>query len=236
MQHPHTVLKLAMMFIIINFVSLFTLLSPATSSDVSAQTRRKSSPAPIAASNAASSVAVYRIDAAQSRVIVRAFVGGLLSSFGHDHTIAVRDFGGEVHLTPGTLESASLRINVNARSLAVVDDVSSSDRQSIEATMRNNVLEIGKYPQITFRSTAIQVQRRGDNQYQARIAGDLTLHGVTRPVIVDAGITTSGDAVRARGEFNLRQTDYKITPPSVGLGTIKVKDNLKLTFDILARR
>src|SRR5262245_41865346 len=41
----------------------------------------------------------YKIEAGQSRFIVKAFAGGLLSAFAHDHTIAIRDFSGEVKFT-----------------------------------------------------------------------------------------------------------------------------------------
>src|SRR5216684_4837479 len=40
----------------------------------------------------------YRIDAGQSRLTARVFVGGLLSAFGHDHDISIRDVAGEVQL------------------------------------------------------------------------------------------------------------------------------------------
>ena len=45
-----------------------------------------------------------------------------------------------------------------------------------------------------------------------------------------------GNDLHARGEFSLWQTDYKITPPTVAAGTIKVKDELKFSFDIVAHR
>jgi polyisoprenoid-binding protein YceI len=37
------------------------------------------------------------------------------------------------------------------------------------------------------------------------------------------------------GSTKLKQTDFGITPVSVGGGTVKVKDELKLDFQILAR-
>src|SRR5215471_17042356 len=50
------------------------------------------------------SSAQYRIDASQSRFIVRAFAGGFLSALAHDHTIAIRDFTGETQFTYGTVD------------------------------------------------------------------------------------------------------------------------------------
>jgi polyisoprenoid-binding protein YceI len=173
----------------------------------------------------------FRIDAGRSQFTVRVLVGGLLSSFAHNHTIAVRDFTGEARL-----EDASVQINVRANSLAVVDKVSDKDRREIEKKMRDDVLETSKYPEISFRSVSVQAQKTGEGQFKARIEGDLTLHGVTRREIINAQVSVEGNTVRARGEFQIRQTNYKISPPSVGMGTIKVKDTLKLSFDITANR
>jgi hypothetical protein len=49
-------------------------------------------------------------------------------------------------------------------------------------------------------------------------------------------VTLAGDTLRAAGEFSVRQSDYEIRPVSAAGGTVKVKDDLKLTFDITARR
>lgn len=173
----------------------------------------------------------YKIDAGRSQFTVRAFVGGMLSAFAHNHTIAVRDFNGEARL-----EDASVQVNVRADSLTVTDKVSAKDKQEIERKMRDDVLETSKHAEITFRSVSVQAQKTGEGQFKVRIEGDLTLHGITRREIINAQVSVNGDTIRGRGEFQIRQSDYKIKPPSVGMGTIKVKDTLKLSFDILAHK
>ncbi len=45
-----------------------------------------------------------------------------------------------------------------------------------------------------------------------------------------------GDMLRASGEFSLLQSDYGIPLVSVAGGALKVKDELKFTFDIVARK
>jgi hypothetical protein len=45
-----------------------------------------------------------------------------------------------------------------------------------------------------------------------------------------------GDMLRATGEVSIRQSDYGIEPVSAAGGTIKLKDELKLSFDISARK
>jgi polyisoprenoid-binding protein YceI len=176
----------------------------------------------------------YRIDAGQSRFTVRVFVGGLLSSLGHDHTIAARNLSGEAQFTYGTVAPASLQMNVRAGSLAVTDKVSKSDREKIEATMRDEVLEVGKYPEINFRSTNVTANRVEEGVYQVQISGDLTLHGVTRGIVINARASFGSNGLRAQGEFSVKHADYNLKRVSVAGGTIKVKEEIKLSFDILA--
>lgn len=179
----------------------------------------------------------YRISADQSRFTVRALVGGLLSAVaGHDHTIDIREFSGTAAFTYGAVMPASLQFTVKADSLAVTDKVSESDRNKIQTTMRNDVLDAGNHPEITFKSTAVTATRVEEGKYQARITGDLTLRGTTRAITIPAFVTFQATSLEAEGQFTLRQTAYGIKPVSVAGGTIKVKDELKFTFNIVANR
>ncbi len=176
----------------------------------------------------------YKIDASQSRFMVKVFKDGLLSVLAHDHNIAIRDFNGVAQFTPGPISPASLQLTIKSESLAVTDKVSASDRQKIEKTMREEVLEIGKHPEIVFKSTKIDIDKSEDGQFQAKIWGELTLHGVTRSGLINATVTMSENNLHAKGSFPLRQSEYSIKPVSAGGGTIKVKDELRFTFDIAA--
>jgi polyisoprenoid-binding protein YceI len=183
---------------------------------------------------APTSGARYRIDPSQSRFIVRAFAGGFLSAFAHDHTISIRDFEGEADFTYGTVEPASLRMTIKAGSLAVTDKVSDKDRQKIESTMRDEVLEVSKYPEIAFKSSSVSASKTAEGQYQARITGEITLHGASRPLTITAQLEFADKILRAKGAFALKQSVFGIKPVSVAGGTIKVKDELKFTFEIVA--
>lgn len=185
----------------------------------------------------AAGVVRYRLDAGQSRFTVQAFAEGLFSSFGHNPTIAIRDFGGELEFVPDTLEAGRVRMTIKADLLAVTDDVKEKDRLEIERMMRADVLEVSKYPEIVFESTSVTASRVAAGRYRTRVIGNLTLHGVTQPnVWISAEVTTGEGTFRARGEFTLKQTDYKIKPVSVAGGTLKVKNELKFKFDIAAEK
>jgi polyisoprenoid-binding protein YceI len=175
----------------------------------------------------------YRLDPAASTFTVQAFAEGLLSAFGHDPVFRVNDFSGEAEFVPGTFENASLKMVINANSL-LVTNVKEKDRQDIEGTTRNEVLETRKYPEIVFESHNISLSRIGDGRYRARVIGDLTLHGVTQKnVWVDGEVKTSHSGeLRVKGQCPIRQTDYRIKLVSVAGGTLKIKNEVKCLFDV----
>ncbi len=183
------------------------------------------------------SIVRYRLDASQSKFTAQAFATGLLAGFGHNPTIGIRDFVGEAQYTSGSLTEAALRLVVNVKSLTVLDDVKEKDRHEIERTMLNDVLEASLTPEIVFQSTSITTTRIAEGRYKARIIGDLTLHGVTRNGLwIMAQVTLDGDQLRAQGDFTIKQTDYKIKLVSVAAGALKLKDELKFSFDLVGHR
>jgi len=177
-------------------------------------------------------VAVYQIDRNTSRFTVRAFATGMLSALGHSPTIAVRDFSGAARLDP----EPSLKLRVRAESLEVADDIPSKDRREMERSMYQDVLQSEKYPEIVYESTGATLNQLSEGRWQANLTGSLTLRGVTRGENVAMQVTRMGDMLRAAGEFTLSQSNYGIKPVSVAGGTLKLKDELKFSFDIVARK
>ena len=192
-----------------------------------ASKRAKSGAAPI----------TYRLDNSASRFTVRAFAGGLPSALGHSAAVSIRHFSGEIGFNPIAPERATLKMEIRSDSLEVTDDINPSDRREMQETMNREVLQVAQYPVITFESTSTSVDRIGDGRYRVALSGSLTLRGVTRDVPVIAQVTTSGDLLlRASGEFSILQSDFGIPPVSVADGALKLKDELKFSFDIVARK
>jgi polyisoprenoid-binding protein YceI len=179
----------------------------------------------------------YRLVADESQFTVQAFAEGLFSAFGHDPVIAIRDFAGEVEFTPGTLSDASVQMTIRTDSLSANDDVKEKDRAEIDRMMREDVLETAQYPEIVFASTSVSAQRLGEGRYRARVIGDLTMHGVTQNSLwIQAEVAVKEEKLRAQGQFTLKQTDYQIKPVKVAGGAMKVKNELKFSFDIAAKK
>ena len=171
-----------------------------------------------------------------SKLTVRAYAAGLLSALAHNPTFAVRQFEGEANIDPDSGAGASLTLRIAASSLELVDDVSSKDRDEIERIMREQVLDVAKYPSISYDSPAMATTatKAGDGQFDVAMRGNLTLHGASHRQPVNARAVVSSGGIRAYGEFPVRQTEYGIRLVTAAAGAVKVKDELKCSFDIVA--
>jgi polyisoprenoid-binding protein YceI len=172
----------------------------------------------------------YRFDPGQSRFTVRAFVAGMLSFLGHSPTFAVRDFNGEVTIGAGGVTGVSL--TALAASLRVTDEVSAHDRGEIEGTMFREVLEAARFPQIAYAADEVTTESVAQGRYRLRIGGRLSLRGVARPQPLDAELLVFDDGIRLRGDTALRLSDYGIKPVTALGGTVRLKDELQVSFDL----
>jgi polyisoprenoid-binding protein YceI len=178
----------------------------------------------------------YVLDKSSSKFTVRAFASGMLSSFGHSPTFAIRDFTGEASFDPAVPPEGTVTLRIRADSLEVMDDISGKDRREIESTMNESVLETARFPDIVFQSTGISYNKLSEGRYEVKVSGDLSLHGVTRPVTMPVQLSVLGDEFRAEGEASISQTNFGIQPVRVAGGALKLKDELKLVFNMVARK
>jgi polyisoprenoid-binding protein YceI len=178
----------------------------------------------------------YIIDSRASRFTVQAFAMGLLARMGHNPVIGIRDFSGELQFNPDKLEAGSFRLVIKSASLSVQNDISDKDLREIERLMNQEVLEAAKFPEIVYEATSISVTKMSDMLCSATLNGNLTLHGVTRNQTIVVRVALLGSMLRASGDFTLDQTDYNIKLVSVAGGALKLKDELKFSFEMVARR
>jgi polyisoprenoid-binding protein YceI len=164
-----------------------------------------------------------QIDTQKSVMTVRVSKSGVFSAFGHEHEISapIRD---------GSLSEAgrTVELSVDARQMRVMDkDVSEKDRAEIQETMLGpKVLDTGQFPEIRFRSTAVEAA--GDGRWT--VTGDLTLHGQTHP----AKLEVRAQNGHYQGSAQIKQKDFGIEPIVVGGGAVKVKNELRVEFDVVA--
>lgn len=188
--------------------------------------------APLAAQRAADSTVYVLAPAPTSRFEVQTGSAGLFAFAGHDHLIRARALEGEVVVRAGNLADARVRIVIRADGLEVLTPPDTAEIRKVTAAMRGDVLEVSRYPEIRFVSTAVTPRPQG-----LEIRGELTIHGVTRPVVVEARTTITDDTLRAAGSFRVKQTNFGIRPTRAGpAGVVKVADRIELRFAAVAVR
>lgn len=174
----------------------------------------------------------YKIDARQSGFIVQAFASGLLSFVGHNPTFAVGRYGGEIQFAKGDTEIESMLVMIQAESIELLDEMSEKDTAEIENTMHGEVLETKRFPEIAFVSKNISLRQISDGRFAVTANGSLSLHGETHPQTIEAEAEIRDKSIRAEGEFTLDQSDFNIKQTKALGGTLKVKDEVKVSFDI----
>jgi polyisoprenoid-binding protein YceI len=178
----------------------------------------------------------FEIDAKASLFTVQAFAAGMIAVIAHSPKFAIRDIEGEIKFVPGSMQGASVALTMNAGSLEIMDEVSAADRREIERTMFDEVMEKSIYPRIEYRSSHVSGSKTSENMFRMNVTGELTLHGIKRGVGITAQVVTGEDSLRAQGHFSLMQSDFGLKIASVAGGTMRLKDELKFAYFIVARR
>ncbi|HEX6499119.1 MAG TPA: YceI family protein [Micromonosporaceae bacterium] len=173
--------------------------------------------------------AVVRIGPHCGSVVVRTGRTGVAGRAGHDLTIDVTDWTGEVRGAGDDPSGASLRVDVALASLRVREGtggalpLSDRDRAEIDATMRRMLAPIGTET-ATFVSTSVTPSGDGGT-----VDGMLTLRDRKAPVRLTVE-RLDGD--RYRGAATVVQTAHGVKPYSGFLGALKVRDEVVVEFDV----
>lgn len=174
---------------------------------------------------------VYRL-APSSRLDVATGKAGILGFAGHPHTIRARGFTGRIVRYPGDPALSHVEITIVTDSLEVLTPPDTEEIRKVTAAMREDVLDVRRYPEIRFASRSVAATAGG---YHIVVA--LTLHGETRDVPVDVRVRTAGDTLLAAAGFAVRQTAFGIRPYRGGPGgTVQVADRVQFTIDAVAVR
>jgi polyisoprenoid-binding protein YceI len=189
------------------------------------------------AASAQAKTRTYTISADESNVWVFVGKAGLFSALGHDHEIGIKSFSGRVDVPQLGAGGGSLELDIETKSFVVLDkEASEKDRTKIFNAMHNDVLESEKFQKITFKSVSVSdLKPTGEGGYSLILNGDLTLHGVTKRIALPATVTITPEQLRAVGKYTLKQTDYGIKVYSAGGGTVKVKNEVVVNFNIVAK-
>jgi polyisoprenoid-binding protein YceI len=181
-------------------------------------------------------IRTFTVDGSRSRAMIAVGKAGAFSfAAGHTHEVEAPAIAGTVGVSVEEPERSTVRLEIDATKLRVTgkgeppDDVPKVQ----EKMLGGEVLDVRRYPTITFDSTHVVVKRRNGASLDLNVEGNLTLHGVTHALVAPVTATV-GPTLTANGRFAAKQTDYGMKPVSVG-GVVAVKDAVEISFTIVAR-
>lgn len=151
----------------------------------------------------------YDIDTAHSSIIFKVRHMNVANFYG-----AFKDFKGSITYDKDAPEASSLEITIDANSI----DTRNSKRD--DHIKSPDLLNAKQYPEISFKSTS--VKKIADNNFE--VAGQFTVHGVTKPLTVK--LEKTGEAKNPRGgeiiggetSFTFKRSEYGMTGMAPNLG------------------
>ena len=200
-------------------------------------------PLRVAALRSSQSAKIYSIDPAASTLHIRVYRGGTLARLGHNHVISSHSISGSIW-HGRSLENSGFSITIPVNTLIVDDNqaraaegedfplnVTEDARQGTKANMlRDTLLDGARYPDISIQSINV----RGDADAPSVVAA-MRIKDQTRQIVLPVTLRATDGLLRVKGEFEIKQTDFGITPLSVALGALLVLDTVKIKFELVAR-
>jgi len=179
---------------------------------------------------------IYTIDLSQSRVTVTLTQEGFIARRYPTHRVEVKNFSGKIEVSERDETRIAVEVEAETKSLTNVDEsMTEFERREFHNVLNNIVLESEKFPKIKFVSVSVSDARKSGETRYFTLNGDLTMRDATKRVSFPVTVTISKDQLRATGDAELKQTDFRIKPYSGKLGMISIGDNVKINFEIVAK-
>jgi polyisoprenoid-binding protein YceI len=152
---------------------------------------------------------------------------------GKKHLFEFPAYSGMIQFDAAHPEATSVALEIKAGTFKVLDDwINEKDRQKIAEFARSvAMLDAAKHPELVFRSTG--ARQTGEDTY--RVPGDLSIRGITQPVILQVELRRGAGNLIIKGHTSFPMTQFGLKPPSAALNTIRTKDLLTLRFEVLAK-
>jgi polyisoprenoid-binding protein YceI len=188
---------------------------------------------------------VYRINPQTSEVRLLVYRDGVLSTFGHNHVVSLKDFTGTIHLQPKLAQSrVELDIPVDrlivddaaARRLEGEDFASEPSKEDAAATrtnmLSNALLNARQFPAIKVTGTS----GPADAKNSAMLDLSVQIVGQEIKLTIPATIKLEGDQLEASGAVDLSHKQLGLKPFSALLGSLRVAEQMKFKYRIRASK
>lgn len=161
---------------------------------------------------------VYALDPRHASLVIRIPHMGGFSRY----TMRFNVLSGNFVYDPASWQSTKVTITVDPKSIDTEDNI-------FNRTVAG-YFEPEKYPVIAFASTGLAADAEGKGQ----LSGDLTFHGVTRPIVLDVefngvgpGLLGVGTRMGFSGTAKIKRSDFGVTAARLFAG-----DMVDLVFEV----
>ena len=165
----------------------------------------------------------------RGRIVLHTFRDGLAATAGHDLTIEVGRWSGDLTVDDD-LKPTGLAVQLDMGSLIVrqgsggIKPLTDRDRREIAVTARKT-LGADRHPEASFTASEFEPGANGGGA----VAGTLTLAGVTRPLRLQVS-QTGPDTYHA--STTVVQSTHGIKPYTGFLGALRVRDAVNVDVDV----
>lgn len=139
------------------------------------------------------------------------------------------DFAGTINLDEGDLANSNVNVTIQAASIDTRDEGRNGHLKSAD------FFDVEKYPTLTFVSTAVKAT--GDGEFN--VTGDLTIHGVTKSVVLKTEKTGEGvnpwgvKVVGYAAETKINRKDFDLGwNAALEAGGVLVADDVKIAIEL----
>lgn len=144
---------------------------------------------------------------------------------------AFQRFEGRVELDEKNIESSKVSVRIDATSIDTREEKRDAHLRSAD------FFDVAKYPELTFEST--KIEKAGDDRY--RVTGALTIHGITKEVVLDAESLGFGkdpwgnERAAFQAQVSINRKDFGLTwNQALEAGGVLVGDKVDINLDVQA--
>ena len=170
----------------------------------------------------------WTIDASDGELLIRTGVAGRAARMGHRLTIAMKRWQATVAWAGAEPVSAELTVEINSfevlRGDGGVKGLSGPEKALVKSNALKS-LDADRHSEIRFTSNNVD---KTDAGY--RLTGKLRIRGKSRKHVIDLRTEDLGEAWQMSAESSVRQTEYGVKPYSLLMGSVRVADEVSVSF------
>lgn len=164
----------------------------------------------------------YELDTAGSKVTLSG------TAVAEKYSATFTGVTGVFLMNGAAITGSSFELTLDASSLKANTDELGDKLKS------EHFLEVERYPTAKFVSTRIEEAEEGAKKATHKISGNLTMHGVLKPLSFPAVVELTEDTLVVKGKMALKRSDFGIV--TAGKADDPLKDSFRLELELKLTR